>query len=118
MIENYMDYSSEPCQNSFTNDQSLFMRWVLAGFRPDVARPSLVGINDRESVAFEISPNPGDGLFTIKGKHAIHAIEVFSMVGEKLMHVNSTNHINLESLPAGLYLLRINDTQVHRVVKR
>ena len=33
MIENYMDYSSDDCQNMFSEDQAALMRSVLTAFR-------------------------------------------------------------------------------------
>lgn len=36
MIENYMDYTNEDCQNQFTDDQTAYMRSILTGVRSDL----------------------------------------------------------------------------------
>jgi hypothetical protein len=67
---------------------------------------------------FEVFPNPATNMVTIRSKTHVQSVEIFNTVGEKLMQVNSGHQINIEALPAGLYLLRINGTQVCRIAKR
>ena len=67
---------------------------------------------------FEVFPNPATNMITIRSKTHVQSVEIFNTVGEKLMQINSGHQINIEALPAGLYLLRINGTQVCRIAKR
>lgn len=124
MIENYMDYSEELCQNSFTNEQSLFVRWVLAGFRPGVARPSLTGIEPAVINPIGFNPNPVRDQLQITNVPARATLRLLSSDGRLLMEQSSENQpevwLNLEDFKTGLYLLQITSgslTGVHRILK-
>lgn len=60
-VENYMDYTSETCQDQFTSGQSTVMRGVLAGVRSDLVNTSncaSISTNDYDAGVSSIStPN-------------------------------------------------------------
>ncbi len=56
MIENYMDYSSADCQNSFTIGQIAVMQEVLNKLRPQLV--SIENIARVNSTIFNVYPNP------------------------------------------------------------
>lgn len=59
MVENYMDYSSGSCQNSFTNGQIAVMRDVLESYRTLLSNPYMESLQDQ--FVFEVYPNPSSG---------------------------------------------------------
>jgi len=56
-------------------------------------------------------PNPTSGIFSIKHKniHQQMNVEVYNMLGEKVLQQQNTNEINLSASPKGVYFLRIYD---------
>ena len=67
-----------------------------------------VSIDDTEFLK-EISfyPNPTSGQITFN--QAIETIEVINQLGNKEMKFTNTNTINIETLPKGVYFLRLED---------
>lgn len=67
MVENYMDYSSANCQNSFTLGQVFVMKEVLENYRINLAeiltRVYPIEIPKSEILVY---PNPTDGLVNLK----------------------------------------------------
>jgi len=57
MIENYMDYSNETCQNSFTQGQVDLMRSVLENQRKDLIEDNPASVETYQ-IAANIYPNP------------------------------------------------------------
>ena len=118
MFENFMDYSSEDCLNSFTNGQIAIMRSVLENERSGLIEglsTSTVAIADTEN--FKVYPNPANNeLFVethdLKADH--YQLQLFDMQGRILrsmisQHTNNMiQSVDISSLPTGLYGLRIN----------
>ncbi len=66
MVENYMDYSSGNCQNSFTLGQIGIMRTVLEEYRTTLATViSTAGVKDISASTIKIYPNPSNGKLSI-----------------------------------------------------
>jgi len=113
MIENYMDYSAEDCQNSFTKNQVEFMRWVIRSKRTDIATVSFTGVNttDKEE-AFTLLPNPANeqiNISAIKGAK-ISNVNVFNTAGQNVLKAtvdNSIITINTGNLPSGIYFVEV-----------
>ena len=109
MIENFMDYSSEDCVNSFTNGQIAIMRSVLEN-----ERCGLVGLCESTSTAtfFEkkisLFPNPAKNMLSIEWE-AMHDadfnLSILDMNGKVLKSGITTNQINIASLDAGMYFI-------------
>lgn len=73
------------------------------------------------SNAFKLYPNPlkGSNHLTIKGKQ-INNIKLYSILGEKLLDIDY-NHLNsislhLKKATPGLYIIKINDVQINKLV--
>lgn len=80
-----------------------------------------VGINDIELNSFEISPNPSTGIITIHATDIIKKVEVFSVTGRKLLAETPNKSkltLNMTTFNAGMYIVKVNDTYVKRVVKQ
>ena len=75
------------------------------------AGETLLGINDDKAVDFAISPNPAKDIVTLKCTESIHGtIEIIDIQGKswckKAIEGNLTE-INVSTLPAGTYLMRL-----------
>ena len=85
---------------------------------------SLTGIEENGSAAFAtVHPNPTTGLVTIVGEN-LNQADVVNMLGQCVATVQGkgkTLQIDISSLPAGIYFVRITDDEgrkcTHKVVK-
>jgi hypothetical protein len=114
MVENYMDYSSGSCLNSFTLGQIDLMRSVLINYRPFLI-DTLTSINDQHLLSakdLKCYPNPTNGALTVdlspfSGKLQV---SIYNHVGQLMLHKEVLNanllNLNLE-VPAGIYILRV-----------
>jgi len=69
-----------------------------------------VGVTDSEKNSFSIYPNPSDGNFTIDHQLVGAQLTVFNAMGELVYStIIESPDINLSALPAGLYLLQVNE---------
>jgi hypothetical protein len=123
MVENFMDYSSDDCNNSFTLDQGVLMQAVLQTYRPNLAS---IGIAERSfSNRFKAYPNPTNGWLTIALDKPYDRVEVkvYALSGAL---VSSTFHAGEQEFhldlagPTGIYLVQViapNEVAVFRMVK-
>jgi hypothetical protein len=127
MIENYMDYSDEHCQNMFTQEQAAIMLVNLITLRPDLAEKApLYGVGFNQN-NFEnnisIYPNPATDYINIDFKSIRNnqvKIEMVDNAGKsvlsKILVVNNDIHtIDISQLTSGFYYLQItNGTDIVR----
>ena len=108
MVENYMDYSQESCQNSFTQGQADLMRLIINDFRPGLLTPSTAGIEKNELEGVKIFPNPATDIVTISltNQSDFQYLEVLDLTGKKVYDTQSLT-VNLSSFQKGTYLLNI-----------
>jgi uncharacterized repeat protein (TIGR01451 family) len=66
---------------------------------------------------FVLYPNPSTGLYMFKDNKNIKTVEVFNMIGELVLSQGNAKLINLQGFPKGIYVARVNGTQVCRLVK-
>jgi hypothetical protein len=117
MIENYMDYSAEDCQNSFTMDQMLFVRWVIRGFRPDIATLSFTGIDKiKKTDTFVLAPNPTNEIINLTAANGsiISTVKIYNTSGQQVYGVNCSNSrvtLNTLDLAEGIYFLELTSNQ-------
>ncbi|MCF8461118.1 MAG: T9SS type A sorting domain-containing protein [Flavobacteriales bacterium] len=62
MIENYMDYTNDVCQNRFTENQKTYMRGVLTGVRTLLVQTSNCGISTNFDAAISAISTPSGSL--------------------------------------------------------
>jgi hypothetical protein len=113
MVENYMDYSIESCQNIFTQDQIDMMRYALTEFRPGLLQnPSRV-TNTRFSAQLQLYPNPAQNLInfqTLNGQ-IINSIEIFDVSGKLIMAHNQLEQNNVQisvlGFSPGIYIAKV-----------
>ena len=119
MIENYMDYTPEECQNVFTMDQKIRMLTVLDN---SVRRTSLrnsngclapdLGINDTLLDGFVIYPNPAkDNLYINTKNSESFTYCIYNAIGQKISSgagdADKPGTISLEGVNQGLYTITI-----------
>jgi hypothetical protein len=93
---------------------------LTSGTNTLMAIGASVGLEENSSInSINISPNPTNGLVTIKSKLVLEKIEVVNMTGQLIINesVHSNNHIlHLDGLVNGVYFLNIY--QDNHIVKR
>lgn len=109
MVENYMDYSAESCQNSFTLGQVDMMRNILEVYRYDLINGNpAIGFEEQKLVHFSVYPNPANGQVVISnldsenGQISIHT-ETGQLVQTAVISGNSD--FSVEGLTAGIYFI-------------
>jgi len=117
MVENYMDYSSEFCMNSFTIGQIAIMRAVLEGPRSgllDETTVSTQSIDPLESV--QIFPNPASNTLYIRGARSNSHILVKDIHGRDVLNVkegvwseNAPLELDIHHLLNGFYFIHISE---------
>ena len=114
MVENYMDYSDEECQNSFTLGQIAIIRSVLDNERNGLLTSNALsgcafGIEDA-SLANQVSilPNPSNGRFLIDSD-IDSDIRVYNSIGKIILSKDiiggRSEEINL--VESGIYIVHI-----------
>ncbi|PWH85315.1 M43 family zinc metalloprotease [Brumimicrobium oceani] len=124
MLENYMDYTNEDCQNSFTEGQVDLMHGVLENQRYDLVYNNPASVSTEELVA-TIYPNPTRNVLNIQlDNGVINAVEVYNAYGQKLIsseESNSAIQLDVSELKQGVYFVRIftntGSVAVERFVK-
>ena len=117
MVENFMDFSSDLCKNSFTKEQVQVMRYVLKYYRPSLNSDKIV-LNPTERVL--VYPNPSTGLIKILievDKNIRYKIKLKNLMGINMPITiyntsisNKSNYkIDLSGFEAGVYFLEFRD---------
>jgi hypothetical protein len=105
MVENFMDYAAETCQNSFTEEQTALMHGVLENQRYDLVHNNPAGLPE---LTAEVScyPNPSTGTVNITSSQ--------QMETGKVLLVSESNaakaSLQLSSFQTGIYVLLIRHT--------
>lgn len=123
MVENYMDYSSETCSNSFTKGQIAMMQAVLAGPRKGLLE-SPSSIQDSKKVAkIELSPNPANEYIYLKINNLEEiphsSLQIIDALGRVILNQNINSaelSIDIKTLEQGQYYLKVGNS-VNKVIK-
>ncbi|UKN00796.1 T9SS type A sorting domain-containing protein [Paracrocinitomix mangrovi] len=110
MVENYMDYSAETCQNSFTQGQVDMMRSILENYRFELINGTpYVGQTENSMPTVNIYPNPTNSNFVIDGiSSSTDEIVIFNEAGQIIHEIKQpTGKINVDGLLSGTYIVRI-----------
>ena len=108
MIENYMDYSLERCQNVFTSDQVNLMRSMLEGPRSGLLSNQISAIENTASQTPLIYPNPSSGQIYINGLKSDMLVRIYGRTGVLLLETNKES-FSIQDKP-GLYFIEIVST--------
>ena len=122
----YFQYRLKPLANLPNGTQIENTAYIYFDFNAPIVTNTTVNNFDMtvktnnikiESEHYVIYPNPSTGLFMFKESKGIQTIEVFNMMGELVLSQGNAKIINLQAFPKGIYMARINGTQVCRLVK-
>ncbi len=75
----------------------------------------------QEKIQVKIFPNPvAENLNITFPENTNHIIEILDLLGNTVIHTISESEINMDTstLPAGIYLLRIDQIQVNKIIKK
>jgi hypothetical protein len=120
MIENFMDYSAESCQNAFTLGQIGIMTGVLANFRPMLGDGDPMSLN-QFAFDYAVFPNPTNGQLTIR---VVSAEEIdyalYSLDGKRLVDGQFSTElgIDISNLAQGMYVLSLSDKQGRKTTEK
>lgn len=123
MFENFMDYSDEDCQNTFTAGQVALMRGVLENQRFElVNNTDALNIKKASENQITMYPNPTYSKVTIKSDENLSGnIRIVDLSGKivKEMEVNGMEvSIDISSLQSGVYHVYIDgQTGASKLVK-
>lgn len=122
MIENYMDYSQETCQNTFTLNQIDIMRGVLEGPRAGLLNPS-TSVNDfAASNSFEVFPNPFNSSITIDLKSEVNgSCFLTDLLGKRIATERIAGkriNLNFADLQDGIYNFSVQTETGEVITKR
>lgn len=113
MIENYMDYSAETCQNSFTKQQVTMMQNVLDNFRTGIRIPTGIEMPDY-STDLAFYPNPVENTLHVYtdredllGADLILLNHVGQIVYKGQIKQLGDNAIQLQGMAKGLYFAQV-----------
>jgi hypothetical protein len=108
MVENYMDYSDETCQNTFTQGQVDLMRSVLENQRIDLIENNPAGIESYE-IPVAIYPNPVQNKLIVESEGGkISHYVIMDISGKQLTQKTliQFGEIDCSQLEKGTYLLQ------------
>lgn len=108
MVENYMDYSAEDCQNSLTKKQIELIRGVIETNRWDLVNNNpAVGIKDVVTYHSSLYPNPSNTMITLTSNHQIEGqIDIIDINGKTVQSVSGNGFetsISIAELQNGIY---------------
>ncbi len=118
MWENYMDYSVEACQVSFTAEQAQLMRAVLEGPRSGLLTNPLSTSNPLTNQV-SVSPNPTTGLLTVNvdvENESDFRLNVRDLLGRIVLrqeNLSNSQNIFLDDKESGVYFLEVTDGDQH-----
>ena len=121
LVENYMDYSSESCQNMFTKGQCAHMKAVLEGPRIKLTEP-LSSVQQAQVMRWKVSPNPANTTLNVdfETEGSTRRICLYSLAGQLVLQASAEARrasINTSALESGLYFMQIQDADGMQVQK-
>lgn len=111
MIENYMDYSAEACQNSFTQGQVDLMRGVLDNQRYDLVHNNPASLETEQHVSATVYPNPAEDKITIRlNNGTADEVAIYNLNGAKLAASSNKEKayiIDVSQFEEGIYFVKL-----------
>lgn len=105
-----------------------WMQSILSGavmMRPVLRDPTLVGIAEEPGAPsrphYTVFPNPTRGMLHIlheDGQTRPSTITLFDIHGRQILQQDFSPSLNVDTLPAGIYILQIEDNQTHQQTKQ
>ncbi|WP_432410783.1 spondin domain-containing protein [Rasiella sp. SM2506] len=83
---------------------------------------TILGVHDSNSTKLKLFPNPTKGAITISLNNAIKTIDIYDVLGKKVMTANVQNEktytLDLQALSNGVYIAQITDFTNAKVIKK
>lgn len=81
-------------------------------FNIEITNQGTVGVQDIQETAIQLFPNPTTGFFKLQGVDATRVL-VFDQLGRQVARFEqpAEQQMDIQALPAGVYVLRIEDTE-------
>lgn len=110
LIENFMDYSTESCQNMFTKQQVSIMRAVLMNQRSGLVASTQLANED--AIKLSLYPNPAQEYFYFDGglRGAQYSLKVKDYLGTEISSIatiKSGDRVDISSFRQGIYYVLI-----------
>lgn len=77
-----------------------------------------LGVQDNELNALTLYPNPTTGMVAISTNNIMQRVEVFTALGQLALTFKHTTQLDLTSLSAGHYVVKLIDNNEHTTIKR
>jgi hypothetical protein len=74
-------------------------------------------VDKNEAENFSVYPNPSTGVLSFKDTKNLNTVEVYSILGEKILSQTNQKTITLSGFSKGVYFARVNGMQVVKLVK-
>jgi hypothetical protein len=74
-------------------------------------------VDKNEAENFSVYPNPSTGVFSFKDTKNLNTVEVYSILGEKILSQTNQKTITLSGFSKGVYFARVNGGVVLKMVK-
>jgi trimeric autotransporter adhesin len=90
-------------------------------FNPDCTDTTSGIANINYSPAISIFPNPTYSIITISANTTINSISITNLLGQTVysqVYNNKQVQVNMETLPVGVYFIKVNELYVQKVVKQ
>ncbi|MCO5259697.1 MAG: zinc-dependent metalloprotease [Crocinitomicaceae bacterium] len=113
LVENYMDYSAEDCQNTFTKGQVELMRGVIENNRWDLVNDNdALAINKLNIIDASLYPNPANSSVTLSTTKSVSGNIVITDINGKVVKEVKANGlktiIDVSDLNNGFYQITID----------
>ena len=116
MIENFMSYNPEACQNLFTAEQVSIMRAMLEGPRAGLITRQITSTFSAElNQALTIYPNPATAQLNIQLEGydlANFDVAIQNVIGQEVLSGTTRSTLDISSLKTGIYLLRLRGEEM------
>ena len=66
-------------------------------------------IDDQYFTNLSIYPNPVENSLFISGNDTPISVSIYNVLGKEVISIKNTNNINVQTLPSGVYTIRISD---------
>ncbi len=109
----------DTCNNLYISDNRNH-RIRKISFNPDCIPTSVKDVSMANSITVKLYPNPTNSIVTVEGK-GIRSVAVCNVVGQVMyeQEYKETDMVTVDisNLPLGVYVVRVNDVWVGKVVK-
>ena len=88
----------------------------LAGAKSPVTVNAVADINKNSVRAFSVYPNPAQDVLNISGRN-IASAQLFDITGKMLLNSGAVSTVNVSQLAAGVYFIKVNNSNAIKFIK-